>query len=323
MPAGILEHDGMMYTGATPWHGLGVQLDNPATAAEAIAAAGLDWDVIQKDVYTRDTLGGFRAIPNKKAIVREDTDEVFAVMGSGYTPTQNRDAAGPMMDGVIALGEAVYETAGSLFNGRRIFLLMRLPNDIVLSAEDRVQPYILLSNSHDGTTALRIQLTPIRVVCWNTLSAALRGTSKGFYAKHTRNILSKASEARDILGLADAYYQMFARQVDQLVNTRMTVIEVQDYLQKVYQFKGDKTYADQDHRVKAAYETTIDLLSHPTNTLGGMAGTAWAAWNAVTYYIDHERVVRGDNRDDKRLDASWFGIGSEIRQRAYDLLIPA
>jgi len=324
MPAGILEHDGMMYTGATPWHGLGVQLDNPATAAEAIAAAGLDWDVIQKDVYTRDTLGGFRAIPNKKAIVREDTDEVFAVMGSGYTPTQNRDAAGPMMDGVIALGEAVYETAGSLFNGRRIFLLAKLPNEITINKDDVVQPYILLSNSHDGTTALRMQLTPIRVVCWNTLSAALRGTSKGFYAKHTRNILSRAAEARDILGLADAYYQMFARQADQMLNTRLTVIEVQDYLQKVYQFKADKTYSDQDHRVVAAYETTLDLLAHPTNTLGGMAGTAWAAWNAVTYYVDHERVVRGasDQRDDRRLDASWFGSGADIRQRAYDLLVP-
>jgi phage/plasmid-like protein (TIGR03299 family) len=165
-----------------------------------------------------------------------------------------------------------------------------------------------------------MQLTPIRVVCANTLSAALQGGG-GFYAKHTKNVLTRANEAREVLGLAHAYYEMFARQVDQLVDTRMTVIEVQDYLQRVYRFKSDQTYADQDHRIVKAYETTLDLLNHPTNTVGGIQGTRWAAYNAVSYYVDHERPVRsGAYSDDRRLDASWFGSGSELRQRAYDLL---
>ena len=321
MPAGLLKHDGMMYTGATPWHGLGVQLDGPATAAEAIAAAGLDWQVVQQEVYTRDMAGRFVAIEDKRAIVRADTEEVFTIMGKGYQPVQNVEAFG-FFDNVIAQGEAVYHTAGSLFNGRKIWILAKLPDDITINEADVIQPYILLSNSHDGSNALRMQLTPVRVVCHNTLRFATRAAG-GFYGKHTRNVMQKAGEAREVLGLAMAYYELFAQKADQMLNTRMTVMEVQDYLQRVYQFKADKTYADQDHRVKAAYETTLDLLNHPTNTLGGMAGTAWAAWNAVTYYVDHERVVRGDQRDDKRLNASWFGIGSEIRQRAYDLLVPA
>jgi phage/plasmid-like protein (TIGR03299 family) len=319
MPAGITATDGMMYTGATPWHKLGVKLDGEATAAEAIEAAQMDWQVRTQPVYVRNIRGGFEEIDGRAAILRQDTEEVFGVMGSGYQPVQNSEAFG-FFDAVIGQGEAVYHTAGSLYGGKRVWILAKLPEDIEVTPGDVIQPYILLSNSHDGSQALRMQITPIRVVCWNTLSAALQRQG-GFYAKHTRNVMERANEAREVLGLAHAYYQMFAKQVDQLVNTRMTVIEVQDYLQKVYRFKADQTYADQDHRILKSYETTLDLLSHPTNTIGGISGTKWAAYNAVSYYVDHERPVRGGAySDDRRLDASWFGTGAELRQRAYDLL---
>jgi phage/plasmid-like protein (TIGR03299 family) len=319
MPAGITATDGMMYTGATPWHKLGVQLDGEATAAEAIAAAQMDWTVTTRPVYVRNIHGGFMEIDGKAAILREDTEEVFGVLGTGYQPVQNSEAFG-FFDAVIGQGEAIYHTAGSLYGGKRVWILAKLPEDIEVVPGDVVQPYILLSNSHDGSQALRMQITPIRVVCQNTLSAALQREG-GFYAKHTRHVMERANEAREVLGLAHAYYEMFARQVDQLVHTRMTVIEVQDYLQRVYRFQADKTYADQDHRILKSYETTLDLLSHPTNTIGGIAGTKWGAYNAVSYYVDHERPVRGGAyADDRRLDASWFGNGAELRQRAYDLL---
>ena len=321
MPAGITATDGMMYTGEAPWHRLGVRLDGPATAAEAIEAAQLDWTVETRPVYVRNISGGFMEMASKAAIVRRDKDEAFGVMGSGYQPVQNIEAF-QFFDSVIAQGEAVYHTAGSLYGGKRIWILARLPDDIQVTSGDVVQPYILLSNSHDGSTALRMQVTPIRVVCANTLTFATRERG-GFYAKHTRNVMQKASQAREMLGLATAYYEMFARTVDQLVSTRMTVIDQQRYLQEVYRFNVDKSYADQDHRIVKAYESTLDLLSHPTNTLGGIQGTAWAALNAVTYYVDHEKVARGslDRRDDRRLDSSWFGSGAELRQRAYDLLL--
>ena len=321
MPAGLYKSDGMMYVGETPWHRQGVKLDNPATAAEAIAAAKLDWEVVTQPVYVRNTAGGFVEVPDKKAIIRQDTEEVFAVMGKGYEPVQNVSGSVSLLDDVVAQGQAVYHTAGSLFNGRKIFLLVKLPDDIIINGDDVIQPYILLSNSHDGSQALRMQLTPVRVVCYNTLRFANREKG-GFYGKHTRNILQRAEEAREVLGLAEAYYEMFAQKADQLLNTRMTIMDVQQYLQGVFRFQSDKPYAEQDHRLMAAYETTINLLNHPTNTLGGMQGTAWAAWNAVTYYVDHEKVVRGsgEQRDDKRLDASWFGSGAEIRQRAFELL---
>jgi phage/plasmid-like protein (TIGR03299 family) len=320
MPSGITATDGMMYTGEAPWHRLGVKLDSPATAAEAIASAGLDWDVITRFVYSRNIHGEFVKIEDKRAIVRADTEEVFTIMGKGYQPVQNVEAFS-FFDKVIAQGEAVYHTAGSLFGGKRIWILAKLPEDITIIPGDTIQPYILLSNSHDGSQALRMQITPIRVVCWNTLSVTLNARG-AFFAKHTKNIMQRASEAREMLGLAQAYYEMFARTVDKLVNTRMTVLDQQRYFQEVYKFNADKPYADQDNRIVKAYESTLDLLNHPTNLIDGIQGTAWAAFNAVTYYVDHEKVIRGslDRRDDSRLDGSWFGTGAELRQRAYQLL---
>jgi phage/plasmid-like protein (TIGR03299 family) len=317
MPAEITRRDGMMYVASEgkPWHGLGVGVDNPATAEEAITAASMDWGVETQPVY--QSMG--RLIPNKRAIVRTDTQEVFTIMGDGYEPVQNRDAFS-FFDSVVAQGEAMYHTAGSLFGGRKVWILAKLPEDIVVTDTDKIGKYILLSNSHDGSAALRMKFTPIRVVCSNTLSVAL-SQQGGFYAKHTRNVMARATEAREVLGLAAQYYDIFAQQVDRLVNTRMTVIEVQDYLQRLYNFKDGISYGEQDHRIVKSYEDTLNLLNHATNRTGGMEGTKWAAYNAVTYYIDHERTVQGQQyQTDKRLDASWFGGGVDIRQRAFDLL---
>jgi phage/plasmid-like protein (TIGR03299 family) len=321
MPSGITETDSMMYTDKIPWHGLGTKLDNPATASEAIVAAGLDWAVVQRPVYTPNQAGHLVEIPNRLAVIREDTDETFAIMSAGYMPSQNWDAFGAT-DALVAQGAAVYHTAGSLFGGRKIWLLIKLPDDIEIIKGDVIQPYLLLYNSHDGSQALRMVLTPIRVVCDNTLSVALNQATGGFYAKHTRNIMSRVAEAREVLGLADAYYKMFNRQIDQLVNSRLTALQTQDYLQRVYEFDGEKTYEQQDYRRLRAYESTLDLLGHPSNTFGGIAGTKYAALNAVTYYVDHERSVGGSATEagERRLNGSWFGMGAKIRQRAFDLL---
>ena len=324
MAAGIEEKDGMMYTGETPWHKLGVKLNNPATAAEAIAAAGLDWEVGRQPVFIGSGLESqfnqdFVEIPNKTAIVREDTGEAFAVMGGNYQPVQNTEAF-RFFDEMVGLGEAIYHTAGSLYNGRRVWILAKLPEDIEVVPGDPINQYILLMNSHDGSLAMRVINTPIRVVCANTLSMALRANG-GFYAKHTRNILTRASEARNLLNLANAYYDTLGKQIDRLVHTRMTELETADYIKNVYSFKQGESYDVQDYRSRNSYTATLELLNHPTNTLGGIQGTQYAAFNAVTYYIDHLRPVKGGkDEDSKRLDGSWFGSGAKLRQRASDLL---
>ena len=190
MAHGITETDGMMYTGEAPWHRLGTKVEGAATAEEAIVAAGLDWNVVSKSVYTRNIAGGFEEVPNKIAVVREDTGLVLGVFGDGYQIAQNRGCFG-MMNQVTMTDEAVYHTAGSIHGGKRIWMLVKLAEDIKVIPGDTIQPYILLTNSHDGSSALRIVLTPIRVVCANTLTVALRAKEgTGFYGKHTRNLLT-------------------------------------------------------------------------------------------------------------------------------------
>ena len=152
-------------------------IDNPLTAKEAIAQCGLDWEVETRAVYQYAPMEGNRyykhlLIPNKQAVVRTDTEQAFTVMGNGYIPVQNREAFN-FFDSVIAQGEAIYDSAGSFFGGRKVWILAKLPGDIAVSDTDKIGKYILLSNSHDGSSALRMKFTPIRIVCSNTLAIAL------------------------------------------------------------------------------------------------------------------------------------------------------
>ncbi len=140
----------MMYTGESPWHRLGTKLDNPATAEEAIIAAGLDYDVMLADLQTT---GGL-AVPHRKAVIRSDNYSVLGVVGNNYLPIQNKECF-TFLDSVVADGALRYHTAGALGKGERIWLLAKLPDQIrIKNSEDVTDKYLLLSNSHDGTSSL-------------------------------------------------------------------------------------------------------------------------------------------------------------------------
>ena len=197
----------MMYVGETPWHGLGTHLDAPSTAEEAIVAAHMDWTVITQPVYTeRDK--AFVSIENKLAVIREDTGKVFGVFSDRYTPMQNVDAF-KFFDTVVGAGEAVYHTAGSFNGGSQVWILARMPEKFDV-ANDTFEKYILLNNSHDGTKALTMILTGVRVVCWNTNQYALGENKKRngaeFYARHTPHVMNRANTAQNVLGLSKVYF---------------------------------------------------------------------------------------------------------------------
>ena len=164
MPAGITRTDGMAYVGRRPWHGLGTYIEGQAmTAAQAIEAAGLDWEVVTEPVYRHIPADDwrpyhFKEVKGKRAVVRRDTDEVFGVMSDGYTPVQNLTGF-DVMDAVVGSGDAAYHTVGSLFGGRRVWMLCKLQGDYRLDNGEKLESFILLDNSHDGTAALRMRLT--------------------------------------------------------------------------------------------------------------------------------------------------------------------
>ena len=199
----------MFYYGATPWHGLGTPVDQVATSDEAITAAGLDWEVGMEEMETESGLSVF----THKATVRQDTRQVLGVVGRRYEVLQNRDAFS-FFDSVVGEKLAMYHTAGSLGQGEKVWILAKLPGEIVVGKDDVTDKYLLLLNSHDMSWRVRMFFTPIRVVCQNTAQAAIRGfnskTDPGVGFKHLGDIQKKVVEAQKALGIANAYYDQYA-----------------------------------------------------------------------------------------------------------------
>ena len=156
------EVETMMYTREVPWHGLGTRVEEAPNSAEAIRLAGLDWEVVPKPLFLDDG----RQIPGYVANTRTSDNSVLGVVSEKYKIVQNKEAFS-FTDNIIG-GDVRYETAGSLKNGKSVWLLAHLPKTSILG--DDVIPYLCFNNSHDGQGAIRVFMTPIRVVCNNTLN---------------------------------------------------------------------------------------------------------------------------------------------------------
>ena len=330
MPAGITRTDGMAYVGRRPWHGLGTYIEGQAmTAAQAIQAAGLDWEVVTEPVYRHIPADDwrpyhFKEVKGKRAVVRRDTDEVFGVMSDGYTPVQNLTGF-DVMDAVVGSGDAAFHTVGSLFGGRRVWMLCKLQGDYRLDNGEKLESFILLDNSHDGTAALRMRLTSVRVVCSNTLGAATN-TQAAFAARHTSGIMGRVNEARDLLGLNAAYMARLIEDANRIAEQAWSHAEMKDMTYKLLDLEPD-TAIDMQRGIKApAASKMLDLFYLGE---GNRGETKWDALNAVTEYLDYSKGSRAidslDSTDDavvsRRLQNSWLGSGGEaMRAKAWGIL---
>lgn len=309
----------MMYTGEVPWHRLGTQLDQPATAREAIEAAGLNYLVELKPLATTDGT----EVPSRKATVRTDTGTVLGVVGNGYVPVQNYQAFG-FLDAVVADGGLRYHTAGALGKGEKIWLLAKLPGNIqVKNSSDIVDKFLLLSNAHDGSAALRVYFTPIRVVCQNTLALAeRRSQGQGVSILHKGDLQAKINEAQQVLGFAQRFFDDAAEWINRLASYYPTQEQLATYFKEIYpdpEERKDNTRAtnirQELHRLfEEGIGHDVPEIRHST----------WAAFNAVTEFVDHVRSSRGTTnleRDSRRLDSVWFGSGDRLKQKAWNLAL--
>lgn len=317
----------MFYVDKPPWHGLGTRLDRPATSAEAIKAANLDWDVVKKPLVAFDGKQT-HAVPDRFAVIRKDwwghPKPIFGIVGTNYTPLQNREAFA-FFDDIVGMDAAIYHTAGALGDGERIWILARLPDDMVVAADDRVNKFLLLSNSHDGTSAVQIKFTPIRVVCNNTLTMALR-TGETLWVPHLKSLEARMRRIRDLLGIVDRRYQLIERVFQGMVKVKLHAATLDRYLRQVF---PDPQGDDAERATAKATENRIwcgyFFDSGKGNDLRGVRGTLWAAYNGVTEFVDHCFPQRpGSNADDptaaamiRKLDSVWFGHGYSIKARAY------
>jgi phage/plasmid-like protein (TIGR03299 family) len=319
MPA---EVESMMYVAreGTPWHGLGTALDHVPTAREAIVAAGLDWTVELKPVYVEG-----RMVPDHKAIVRSTDHQIFGFCGKVYTPIQNRDSFN-FFDAIVGEGLAVYHTAGSLFNGKKIWILAKLPNSFSIAGEE-IQGYICLTTSHDGSTPFNMFNTEIRVVCANTLKMAVSKALNHFYARHTTNFASRLDAARETLGLLAQESAAWRLQAQYLATHQLPAGKIPLLLAASFGTTGAIKTADvvDFDTISTAKKNQMAVVSHLIEHGRGqdnpkIRGTKWQAFNAVAEYTDYYKKSR-KNSDDRRLDSAWFGGGALIKARAWEYLI--
>lgn len=301
----------MFYTRTKPWHGLGVQVQEAPESKDALRLAGLDWKVYQREVYTDSGI----KIEGYRANVRNTDNKVLGVVTERYKIVQNEEAFS-FTDAL--LGEGVrYETAGSLQEGKKVWLLARLPKEYIVSGE-QISPYLVFSNSHDGSAAVRVAVTPIRVVCNNTLNLAL-STAKRFWAMvHTGNIKGKIHEAQETLFMAETYMGKLGKEIEELKRQRITERQVKEYieillpLEKTTSLTATKNVKKLRDDLRARYYDAPDLQD-----VGG--NNAYRFINAVSDFATHNEPLRRTANYKENLFMRTMD-GNPMIDRAYQIL---
>ena len=271
-----------------PWHGLGVSVEQAPTSADAIRLAGLDWKVNSMPIFANN-----QEIPGYRANIRETDGKCLGIVGNRYQIIQNKDAF-DFTDALIGEG-AKYETAGSLDGGKRIWMLARLPETKIL--DDKVIPYLCFSNGHDGYYTIKACMTPVRVVCQNTLNFALDHAPRSWATRHVGDLTSKLDEARHTLELANNYMTELAITADKLANTDVSEDEVRAILDNVYPVKED----DSDRR-KANVEEVKNqfMVCMLAPDILKFKGSAYQVAQAAADFVDHVAPKRkADNYQEK------------------------
>lgn len=224
----------MFYTREKPWHGLGTMVTEAPDSRSALELAGLGWIVIQKPIETQDGL----LISGFKANVRNTDNQILGVVTDRYKVVQNEDAFA-FTDKLLG-GGVSYETAGSRQDGRRTWLLARLPQRYIISG-DEITPYLVFMNSHDGSGAIKAAMTPVRVVCQNTLNLALSTARRSWATNHTGDMKGKLEDARYTLLYADKYMAELGKAIDSLNRVKLSDRQVYEYIDALFPLADNAT----------------------------------------------------------------------------------
>lgn len=292
------------FTGQPAWHGLGTVLDQPPSIPEAIVAAGLDWTVSLEDLITTS---GQPVTP--KAVKRDRDGAILGVVGPKFKPLQN-DAAFNWFAPFVESGACTLEAAGALRQGARVWVLAKIAEGT--SAEivpgDNVERYLLLAHGHDGSLAVRLGFTDVRVVCQNTLTMAV-GSSRLLKIKHTKNVETAMSLVREILDVQRREFAASIVQMRTLAAKECDELTLRKYVREVFAPAGKDT--DDEDTAKTLQNKIVPLFESGIGM--DLAGkTMWGAFNCVTEYLTY---YRGRSNED-RLDSNWFGPGADLLDRA-------
>lgn len=339
----------MFAAGELPWHGLGTLVNMAATSAEAIKLAGLDWLVEKMELayFWNDT-----KMPSKSSwsIVRKDTGVELGSVGRIYKPIQNVDGFN-FLDAVLAKYGARYESAGAIYGGKQVWMLAKFPEQaFTINGSDAVEPYAIFTNPHDGHGSAYCYPTSVRVVCRNTYRNSTGDRKKGISISHMGDLKSKIEEAQEALGLAVKSFGEFKESAEAMATTKCDLLpyanDVLDACLDITQAQMSmgvdvlsaaiaKTEAQRqleakkierriEHR-KFLLEDIVNRYDSERCGVGGMRGTTWAAFNAITEHADHSTFSRQSKNEHERMsrrfESTVAGDADDMKQVAYDLAV--
>lgn len=306
MPANV---ESMFYVRVAPWHGLGVCVDEALNSRDALEKSGLNWTVEQQPILTDGC-----TIPGYKANVRQSDGKVLGVVTDRYKVVQNHEAFA-FTDAL--LGEGVkYETAGSLNDGRRIWLLAKLPDRYIMEGE-QIDPYLVFSSSHDGSGAIKVCMTPIRVVCQNTLNIALSTARRTWSTIHVGDLAAKMEEAHNTLLLAEKYMGRLGTEFSRLSKIKLSDSKVMEYIDLLLPMDEQPTETHRKNVARIREDLKIRYFDAPD--LRHVGKNAYRFVCAVSDFATHARPLRETANYRENVFAKTVD-GNPLIDKAYDLV---
>ena len=306
------------------WHNLGQVIQDYPTSAEAIKHAGLDYEVEKRKLFTSSLQDMRIEVPNFFSTVRTDNDTVLGVVGKDYQIVQNRDAFS-FFDSIVGGDGMLYETAGALGHGERIFITAKLPDYIRVGNDDLIEKYLFLTTSHDGSGSITAAFTPIRIVCANTLNAALRDQTNTVRIRHTSNAKQRLEQAHKVMGISDRLALQLESIFNNWTKVRISDNEVKKLIHSALAPSKEVLKTLQEGRTEDLSTCFINMvdnayeyaMSDPTQLMNTTKGTVFGAYNAITGYFQN---VRSYKDDEAKLASILMGGTGQLRaQTAFDL----
>jgi len=302
--------------GEKAWHGLGQYVSEAMTSEQAIELGGLNYTVEKRPLYAPGWEGTMVEAEGHYGNVRTDTNEILGIVKGRYRIVQNKDAFG-FFDTIIDRGEAIFETAGALGKGERIFVTAKLPEDMLVRGE-RVEKYIMLTNSHDGTSTIIAGFTNVRVVCNNTLTAALKNLDNKVSISHTASAESRLKEASRVMGIASKYMDEVNTTFESMTTRKLSDLEMKYFIETVMKnsIKEDTSDKEASTRMKNLVDQVYSFaISHPTQTTEAAYRTLWGAYNGISGYYNFLKDYK--NADQKMKDMN-YGYANDKIAKAFD-----
>lgn len=312
------EVETMAWAGEVPWHRQGKKVRPDLTPQEMLVEAGVDWHVAKKPIAYINEDGTTEQIENRFALVRDKDQRVFDIASGSWNPLQNEQAF-EFFNDFVKNGDMEMHTAGSLKDGQFVWALAKVKDSFTILKKDQIDAYLLFTNPHKVGHALDIRFTPVRTVCWNTLSLALNRDSRNQVSvAHNRKF--DPDEVKRTLGISSQILAEYKERAQFLAKAKAKEDDVVTYFKRVFDIKEGGNDSPAQKAVAERSRKQVEQLKQLLHTQPGAelgAGTWWAAFNTVTVHVDHH----AGNESDARLYSAWYGSGADRKNRALKLAL--